>query len=93
MKDQELRLSGLVVVSKLTNACQPLADVSKAKIQVNKIALIRLANWTEAVCSLEELVEHAQNAGYSLMIFLHDLYSYRFDNTGMGMGDGVSDVH
>ena len=78
MKDQELRLSGLVVFSNLTSACQPLADVSKAKLQVNKIALIRLANWSEAVCPLQGLVEHAQNAGYSLVIFLGDLYSYRF---------------
>ena len=80
MKDQELRLSGLVVVSKLTNACQPLADVSKAKIQVNKIALIRLANWTEAVCSLEELVEHAQNAGYSVMIFFDLIFPNLSEN-------------
>ena len=78
MKDQELRLSGLVVFSNLTSACQPLADVSKAKIQVNKIALIRLASWSEAVCPLQGLVENAQNSGYSLVIFLGDLYPYRF---------------
>ena len=53
--------------------------MSKAKIQVNKIALIRLPNWPEAVCPLQGLVEHAQNAGYSLVIFLDDLHPYRFD--------------
>jgi len=69
MEDQELRLSGLAVFSKLANACQPLADVSKAKIQVNKMALIRLAN--ETVCPLQGLVEHAQNAGYSVLIYFN----------------------
>ena len=67
MEDQQLRLSGLAVFSKLANACQPLADVNKAKIQVNKIALVRLAK--EAACPLQGLVEHAQNAGYSVVIF------------------------
>ena len=84
MKDQELRLSGLAVSSILASACQPLADVSKAKIQVNKIALISLANWPEAVCpSVYGLVEHAQNAGYSVVIFFNQLYynhNHRFDN-------------
>ena len=83
MKDQELRLSGLAVSSKLASACQPLADVSKAKIQVNKIALISLANWPEAVRPLYGLVEHAQNVGYSVVIFFNQLYdnhNHRFDN-------------
>lgn len=40
MEKPELRLSGLAVFSKLSNACQPLVDVSKSNIQVNKIALI-----------------------------------------------------
>ena len=77
MKDQELRLSGLAVSFKLDNACQPLADVGKAKIQVNKVALIRLAS--ESACPLQGLVELAQNAGYSLVIFFDDLYPHRFD--------------
>jgi len=52
VKGQELRLSGLAVPSKLvSNASQPLADVSKAKIQVNKIALISLANETVLTCT------------------------------------------
>ena len=69
MEDQELRLSGLAVFSKLADACQPLADVTKAQIQVNKIALIRLVN--ETACPLQGLVEHAQNAGYSVVIFFY----------------------
>ena len=77
-KGKELRLSGLAVSSKLTNACQPLTDVKKAKIQVNKIALIILAN--ETVCPLQGLVEHAQNAGYSVVIFFHGLNPGRFEN-------------
>ena len=76
---QELRLSGLVVFSLLANACQPLADVSKAKIQINKIALISLANETgcpskKTECSLKDLLIHAQNAGYLVVIIT--LYSY-----------------
>jgi len=78
MEDQELRFSGLAVSSKLANTCQPLADVSKAKIQVNKVALISLAN--ETVCPLQGLVEHAQNAGYSVVIFWDDFYPHRFDH-------------
>ena len=65
---QELRLSGLAVFSELANACEPLADVSKAKIQINKIALISLANKTE--CPLKDLLVQAQNAGYSVVIFI-----------------------
>ena len=80
MEDQELRLRGLAVSSKLADACQPLSDVSKAKIQVNKIALIRPAKWSEAVCPLQGLVLDAQNAEYSVVIFLHGLYPHRFDN-------------
>jgi len=75
MKDQELRLSGLAVFSKLANACQPLADVSKAKIQVHKIALISLAN--ETACPLQGLVGHAQNRGYSVVIFFGVISIFR----------------
>ena len=71
MEDQELRLSGLAVFSNLSDACQTLAYVNKAKIQVNKIALIRLANKT--ACPLQGLVEHAQNAGYPVVIFFNHI--------------------
>ena len=76
---QELRLSGLATSSRpVNNACQSLADVTKAKIQVNKIALISLAN--ETVCPLQGLVEQAQNAGYSVVIFFYDFSPDRFEN-------------
>ncbi|KAJ7386997.1 hypothetical protein OS493_003960 [Desmophyllum pertusum] len=73
VQDQELHLSGLAVFSKLANACQPIVDVSKSKIQVDKIALVRLAN--ETVCSLHDLAVNAQNAGYSMLMcfYCHDL--------------------
>lgn len=58
------------IFSKLANARQPPADVSKARIQVNKIALISLAN--ETVCPLQDLVVHAQNAGYSVVVIFFD---------------------
>ena len=69
VEDQELRLSGLAVFSKLANACQPIVDVSKSKIQVNKIALISLASKT--ACSLQELAVNTQNAGYSMLMCFH----------------------
>ena len=81
MEGKELRLSGLAVFSKLVNVCQPLPDVSKAKTQVNKIALISLPN--ETVCplqALQGLVVHAQNAGYSGVIFFHDLDPDHYEN-------------
>ena len=77
-EDQELRLSGLAVFSKLTNACQPLADVNKAKIQINKIALLSLAN--ETVCPLQDLLVRAQNGGYSVVIFIDLFYSHRVNS-------------
>ena len=78
MEDQELRLSGLAEFSNLANACQPLTDVNKAIIQVNKIALIRLAN--ETACPLQGLVEHAQNAGYSVVIFFDLIFPNLSEN-------------
>jgi len=65
--DQELRLNGLAVYLNLTKACQPLQDVSKAKIQVQKVALVTLANQT--ACPLQVLAMNAQNAGYSVLIY------------------------
>uniref|UniRef100_A0A2B4R110 Uncharacterized protein n=1 Tax=Stylophora pistillata TaxID=50429 RepID=A0A2B4R110_STYPI len=66
-EDQDLRLSGLAVLSKLANACQPLVDVNKAKMQINKIALVSVEDMT--VCSGRNLVLNAQNAGYSVVIY------------------------
>ena len=82
---QELLLSGLVLFSTLANACQPLADVSKAKIQINKIALISLANETE--CSLNDLLVHAQTAGYSVVIFTPDSCVARFNTNEVELQD------
>ena len=65
--DGGLSLNGLAVFSKLADACQPLVDVSKQKIQVNKIALIRIVD-DSATCSLCDLAINAQKAGYSVVI-------------------------
>ena len=69
--DEDHKLNGLAVFSNLTNACQPLDDVSNAKIQVHKIALVTLAN--EAACPLQDLAVNTQNAGYSVLIYFTDL--------------------
>ena len=69
--DENHILKGLAVYSHLTNACQPLDDVSMAKIQVHKIALVTLAN--DAACPLQDLVVNTQNAGYSVLIYFADL--------------------
>ena len=65
--DQDLRLSGLAVVSKLTNARQPLVDVSKSRIHVDKIALVTFMNDTAFSCG--DLALNAQNAGYSVVTY------------------------
>ena len=64
--DQDLRLSGLAVVSRLANARQPLVDVSKSRI--HKIALVTLKNDTAAF-SCGDLALNAQNAGYSVVTY------------------------
>ena len=65
---QDLRLSGLVVVSRLANARQPLVDVSKSRIHVDKIALVTLKDDTAAF-SCGDLALNAQNAGYSVVTY------------------------
>ena len=57
---------GITVYLNLTNACQPLDDVSKVSARVNKFALVTLANETE--CPLKRLALTAQNAGYAILI-------------------------
>ena len=69
--DQDLRLSGLAVVSKLTNVRQPLIDVSKSRVHFNKIALVTLKNHTAAF-SCGDLALNAQNAGYSMVTYFGD---------------------
>ena len=71
--DQDLRLSGLVVVSRLANARQPLVDVSKSRIHVDKIALVTLKDDT-ATFSCGDLALNAQNAGYSVVTYFGDGY-------------------
>ena len=66
--DQDLRLSGLAVVSRLANARQPLVDVSKSRIHVDKIALVTLKDDTAAF-SCGDLALNAQNAGYSVVTY------------------------
>ena len=68
--DQDSRLSGLAVVSRLANASQPLVDVSKSRIHVDKIALITLKDDTAFSCG--DLALNAQNAGYSVVTYFGD---------------------
>ena len=65
--DQDLRLSSLAVVSRLANARQPLVDVSKSRIHVDKIALVTPKDDTAFSCG--DLALNAQNAGYSVVLF------------------------
>ena len=65
--DQDLRLSGLAVVSRLANASESLVDVSKSRIHVDKIALVTFMNDTAFSCG--DLALNGQNAGYSVVIY------------------------
>ena len=67
---QDFRLNGLAVYLELTNACQPLEDVSKAKVQLHKVALVTLKNKTR--CPFQKLAVNAQNAGYAVLIHFGD---------------------
>ena len=62
-------LKGFPVFLNLTNACQSLDDVSKVRTQVPKIALVTLVHKHQSRCTLQELAENVQNAGYSLLIY------------------------
>ena len=66
---RELHFPGLVVTSRLKDACQPLTDVSKAKIPANKIALVILQLEDETACPMQDLALEAQRAGYSVLIY------------------------
>ena len=66
---RELHFPGLVVTSRLKDACQPLTDVSKAKIPANKIALVILGLEDETACPMQDLALEAQRAGYSVLIY------------------------
>ena len=66
-------VKSFAVYLNLTNACQTLDDVSKVKAQVPKIALVTLVN--ESTCTLQELAENVQNAGYSVLIYFAASYA------------------
>ena len=66
---RELRFSGLAITSTLKDACQPLTDVSKAKIPANKIALVILGLEDETACPMQDLALEAQRAGYSVILY------------------------
>ena len=74
--NRDLTFSGLAVVSKMANACQPLIDVGRDRVQVNKIALIAIKRDFAATCSLCELAVKAQRAGYSMVIFSSFLWLF-----------------
>ena len=63
-------ISGLALYFNLSNACQPLGDVSKASVQFYKFALVTLVNKT--ACPLQRLALNAQNTGYAVLI--HNKY-------------------
>ena len=62
------RLNGLAVYLQLTDACEALEDVSKAKIQLHKIALVTLTNNNQTRCPYQKLAVNVQNAGYTVLI-------------------------
>ena len=70
--DQDSRLNGLAVYLKLTDACQVLEDVSKAKVQLHKVALVTLENNDYTRCPFQKLAVNAQNAGYTVLIYFGD---------------------
>ena len=70
--NKDLTFDGLAVFSTLANACQSLIDV-KARVQVNKIALIATKEEI-TTCSFCDLAIKAQHAGYSMLIFSPSTY-------------------
>ena len=74
-------LKGLAVYLNLTNPCQTLDDVSKAKNQVHKIALVTLMHNDQTTCTLQDLAKNVQNAGYSLLIYFCATSPCRVNNS------------
>ena len=70
--DQDSRLNGLAVYLELTNACQPLQDVSKGNVQSHKVALVTLNDTSQTRCPFQKLAVNAQNAGYAVFIYFGD---------------------
>ena len=78
-------LKGLAVYLNLTNACQTLDDVSKAKNQVHKIALVTLMQNDQTTCTIQDLAKNVQNAGYSMLIYCCATATSRVKNKVMIM--------
>ena len=84
---KDLTFDGLAVFSKLANACQSLIDVGKARVQVNKIALIGIKEEINTTCSFCDLAIKAQHAGYSMLIFSPSTYKLLEKNCSVKTAD------
>ena len=84
---KDLTFDGLAVFSKLANACQSLIDVGKARVQVNKIALIGRKEEINKTCSFCDLAIKAQHAGYSMLIFSPSTYGLLEKNCSVKTAD------
>ena len=84
---KDLTFDGLAVFSKLANACQSLIDVGKARVQVNKIALIGKEEEINKTCSFCDLAIKAQHAGYSMLIFSRSTYHMLEKNCSVKTAD------
>ena len=85
--NKDLTFDGLAVFSKLANACQSLIDVGKARVQVNKIALIGIKEEINKTCSFCDLAIKAQHAGYSMLIFSRSTYELLEKNCSVKTAD------
>ena len=85
--NKDLTFDGLAVFSKLANACQSLIDVGKARVQVNKIALIGIKEEINKTCSFCDLAIKAQHAGYSMLIFSPSTYELLEKNCSVKTAD------
>ena len=84
---KDLTFDGLAVFSKLANACQSLIDVGKARVQVNKIALIGIKEEINKTCTFCDLAIKAQHAGYSMLIFSPSTYELLEKNCSVKTAD------
>ena len=84
---KDLTFDGLAVFSTLANACQSLIDVGKARVQVNKIALIGRKEEINKTCSFCDLAIKAQHAGYSMLIFSPSTYQLLEKNCSVKTAD------
>ena len=85
--NKDLTFDGLAVFSTLANACQSLIDVGKARVQVNKIALIGRKEEINKTCSFCDLAIKAQHAGYSMLIFSPSTYGLLEKNCSLKTAD------